>query len=230
MLLSQWNFIVFSGVTGIYVATIGITSSEIFHFYRRWLVASLLNSAGLLPKVWGEGEGEDISNSHTRGVKIQCPGEYQRNMFCMSSLPQKRIASSAWLMIMTCQIPAWVINNKKGLMGLDRQTDRSVMVLALSLPWNIGVLFPVCIEIHWAQYENNVTDAFLAYWQIRCIVSGLVFGFNVRERKTLSTGSRAASIWQDGAGEFAVSQWAFLTRLGSWSVSDTSPVCDLFSL
>lgn len=150
-------------------------------------------------------------------------------MFCMSSLPQKRIASSACL-IMTCQIPAWVINNEKGLVGLGRQTDRLVMVLALWLPWNIGVLFPVCIEIHWAQYEKNLADAFLAYWQIRCITGGLVFGFKVRERKTPSTGSHAASIWQDGAGEFAVLQWAFLIRVGSWSVSDTSPVRDLFSL
>lgn len=56
MLLSQWNFIVFSEVICIYVVMIGITSSEIFCFYRRWLVTSLLNSAGLLPVVWGDGE------------------------------------------------------------------------------------------------------------------------------------------------------------------------------
>lgn len=69
-----------------------------------------------------------VTLSYTSGIKIGCSGECQRAMFCMCSLPQKKRAASAWL-IVTCQIPAWVINNKKGLVGLNRHTGHDVGTL-----------------------------------------------------------------------------------------------------
>lgn len=55
MLLSWWNFIGFSGVICIYVVMTRIIPSKIFHFCRWWLVTSLLNSSGLLPRCGGNG-------------------------------------------------------------------------------------------------------------------------------------------------------------------------------